>query len=331
MALTVKKYTEDKASLWDRFVLEESMNGTFLQTRKFINYHAAGKFTDCSLMFYKGENLVAVILSCETETDGKKIFFSHKGTTFGGIIISKQIYSSSAIMELMEVFEEKLCRDGYAGCYLKMTPGIFQKSNTDLLDYFLYQRGFLQYSELNFYMPLGSYREDISACFTSGKRRDYRYSLKNNLEFRELESKEEVRQFYEILQLNLSKLGLKSVHSYEDLVQLKFERFPKEILFYGVYLENKLIAGSMIFTFFEQIFHTQYLSSDQEYLKCFPMEFLVYHLIEQALVKGMKKFTFGICTENQGRELNIGLARFKEGFGAGYTLNKSFEKCYETR
>ncbi len=57
-------------------------------------------------------------------------------------------------------------------------------------------------------------------------------------------------------------MGLKSVHSYEDLVQLKFERFPKEIPFYGVYLENKLIAGSMIFTFFEQIFHTQYLSSD---------------------------------------------------------------------
>ncbi len=329
MALIVKRYTEDKALLWDQFVLGESMNGTFLQTRKFINYHAPEKFADCSLMFYKGESLVAVILSCEAEMNGKKIFFSHKGTTFGGIIISNRIYSSSLIMELMDVFEEELLRDGYAGCYLKMTPAIFQKSNTDLLDYFLYQRGFLQYSELNFYMLLEPYRYDISSCFSSGKRRDYKYSLKNNLKFRELESKDEVRQFYDVLQLNLNKLGLRSVHSYEDLVQLKFERFSKEIIFYGVYLGDKLIAGSMIFIFFEEIFHTQYLSSDQAYLKYFPMDFLIYHLIEQALAKGMRKFTFGICTENQGRELNMGLARFKEGFGAGYALNKSFEKSFE--
>lgn len=43
----------------------------------------------------------------------------------------------------------------------------------------------------------------------------------------------------------------------------------------------------------------------------------------------MKKFTLGICTENQGRKLNMGLARFKEGFGATYALNKSFEKNYD--
>ena len=42
MGLTVTKYTDDKELLWDRFVREESMNGTFLQTRNFINYHAPG-------------------------------------------------------------------------------------------------------------------------------------------------------------------------------------------------------------------------------------------------------------------------------------------------
>lgn len=326
MDLTVKQYIEDKAGLWDKFVLEQSMNGTFLQTRKFINYHAPGKFTDCSLMFYKGETLVAVILACEIEEDGRKVFFSHKGTTFGGIIISNQIYSSETVMKLMDIFEEEIIRQGFDRCYLKMTPAIFQKSNTDLLDYVLYQRGFWQYSELNFYMQLERYEKDILLGFSSGKRRDYRYSLKNNLVFRKLENKDDILLFYEVLQLNLEKLGVCSVHNYEDLVQLKYERFPKEILFYGVFLENKLISGSMIFIFFDEIFHTQYLVSDQKYLKCFCMEFLIYHLIEQAIEKGMKKFTFGICTEDQGKRLNLGLARFKEGFGATYTLNKSFEK-----
>lgn len=329
MALCVRKYTDDKALLWDKFVLEDSMNGTFLQTRKFIEYHAPGKFKDCSLMFYKGESLVAVILSCEIETEKGKIFFSHKGTTFGGIIVSRQIYFSAAIAELMDQFEENLLREGYAGCYIKVTPGIFQKENTDLLDYFLYQRGFQQYSELNFYMWLEPYKQDIVSQFNSAKRRAHRYSLKNGLEFRELENNEEILQFHEVLQINLKKFGLQSVHTYEELLQLKFDRFPKEISFYGVYLKNRLIAGSMVFVFYNEIFHTQYLASDQDYLKYYPMDFLIYNLIGQAIKREMKKLTLGICTENQGRELNMGLARFKEGFGAGYTLNKSFEKCYE--
>lgn len=328
MALNVMKYTEDKASLWDRFVLEESMNGTFLQTRKFINYHAPGKFKDCSLMFYKGESLVAVILSCEIQAEKGKIFFSHKGTTFGGIIVSRQIYFSAAIAELMDVLEGELNREGYTGCYIKITPGIFQKENTDLLDYFLYQRGFQQYSELNFYMWLEPYKQDIVSQFNSAKRRAHRYSLKNGLEFRELENKEEILRFHEVLQINLKKFGLQSVHTYEELLQLKFGRFPKEISFYGVYLKNRLIAGSMVFIFYNEIFHTQYLASDQEYLKYYPMDFLIYNLIEQAVKRGMKKLTLGICTENQGRELNMGLARFKEGFGTKYALNKSYEKNY---
>lgn len=329
MGLTVTKYTDDKELLWDRFVREESMNGTFLQTRKFINYHAPGKFRDCSLMFYKGEELVAVVLACEIETEGRKVFYSHKGTTFGGIVISKRIYSSASIMELMDVFEEELIIEGYDGCYLKMTSELFERSDTDLLDYVLYQRGFIQYSELNFYMCLDSYREDIISNFHSAKRRDYRYSLRNPLTFRELVSREEILQFYEVLQLNLQKLGVQSVHTYEDLLQLKFERFPEEIIFYGVYLEDRLIAGSMVFLFWGEVFHTQYLASNQEYLTYYPMFFLFYHLIRQAVEMKMNKVTLGICTEDQGRKLNIGLARFKEGFGATYALNKSFEKYYD--
>lgn len=40
----------------------------------------------------------------------------------------------------------------------------------------------------------------------------------------------------------------------------------------------------------------------------------------------MKYFTFGICTEDRGKYLNMGLSRFKEGFGADYCLNLTYEK-----
>lgn len=32
-------YSPELEKRWDRFVMNDSVNGTFLQTRKFLNYH----------------------------------------------------------------------------------------------------------------------------------------------------------------------------------------------------------------------------------------------------------------------------------------------------
>lgn len=325
MALYIERYEAKDAVYWDKFI-EESMNGTFLQTRRFIEYHPSDRFQDHSLLILKGNKIVGVILACEIIENGKKIFFSHKGTTFGGIVISHQIYSATQISELMDIFEEYIKKEGFQQVYLKQTPTIFQKKNTDLLDYFLYQKGYLQYTELNYYMNLAKYQDDILMQFSSSKRRDYRYSLKNELEFKELTQISDIKDYYEVLQLNLKKLGLSAVHQFEDLIDLKFNRFMERIRFFGVYKEEKIIAGSMIFLFDNNSFHTQYLSSDERYLEYYPMDFLIYNLIKCAVEIGNETFTFGVCTEDRGRYLNLGLSRFKEGFGTEYCLNKSYEK-----
>ena len=57
MALNIEYYQGNEAE-WDDFVCDKSMNGTFLQTRKFINYHVEGKFKDCSICIRKGNELV---------------------------------------------------------------------------------------------------------------------------------------------------------------------------------------------------------------------------------------------------------------------------------
>ena len=109
MALTLSYYKESEENEWDKFVLEKSMNGVFLQTRKFINYHPDNKFKDASICVRKGNELVATILGCEIDDDGKKCFFAHRGSTFGGITISKAIYSATNVDELMNKFSSE-CR-----------------------------------------------------------------------------------------------------------------------------------------------------------------------------------------------------------------------------
>lgn len=50
-----------------------------------------------------------------------------------------------------------------------MTPAVFERENTDLLDYFLYQKGYEQYTELNYYMHLNRYRKIFFHSFQRGK------------------------------------------------------------------------------------------------------------------------------------------------------------------
>lgn len=310
---------------WDLFVSEKSINGTFLQTRKFINYHPDKKFKDCSICIRKGKELVATVLACEIIEEGNKVFFAHKGTTFGGITIAKNIYTATLINELISGMIDFLKENKFTKIYLKMVPNIYQKSNADLVDYFLYKYGFTSYSELNYYLSLDRYKDDISTQFTASKRRDYRYSLKSGLTFKKLETKEEIEKFYNVLLMNLRKLNLQPVHSLGDLYDLKFNRFSDNIEFYGVLFGDEVVAGSMLFYFGENIVHTQYLSSNQKYLHLFPMDYLIYNLIKVSIEKEKKVFSFGICTENQGRYLNLGLSRFKEGFGTDFCINRSYE------
>ena len=328
MKLIIQKYRDADENRWDEFIEKNSLNGTFLQTRRFINYHAKDKFNDASLIILNGTQIVACILACEYFEDGKKIFYSHKGTSFGGIIISRQIYNTSCMTQLMDNFETYIEKMKYDECYLKMTPNIFAKDNMELIEYFLFQRNYKQYNELNYYLWLKKYQEDILKNFSTSKRRDYRYSLRAPLEFKELIQKEDISSFYSILVQNLRRHKVQCVHTLEDLLDTKFNRFNERVKFFGVYLEENIIAGSMIFIFNESVMHTQYLAADKEFLQVYPMDFLIYNLIVEAKEAHMKYLTFGICTEDKGRYLNMGLSHFKEGFGTDYCVNRTFYKKY---
>ena len=148
MAYTIAYYTPADEEQWDKFILTRSMNGTFLQTRKFINYHPQDRFIDRSLCIRKGSELVAVVLACEIMDEGKRTFFAHKGTTFGGISICRNVYTASAINEILAsvgkqmnvsrvyIFENSLdnqfCSNTYEWCNEGVVPEIQNLQNIRL-------------------------------------------------------------------------------------------------------------------------------------------------------------------------------------------------------
>lgn len=328
MDYRIIKYSNEYRDRWDKFVLEESMNGTFLQTRRFIEYHPQERFEDCSLIFLKGNSIIATLLACLEKGKDEVVMYSHKGSTYGGLVISPNIYTCTAIDKLIVEFEKWLCERKIDKIILKQTPSLFSRKSTELIDYFLCKEDFIVYNELNFYLDLEKYTDNIEEQFSSSKRRDYRYSLRNNLEFHKLNNVEEIGLFYQVLCTNLKSLGLACIHTLDELVDFHNNRLTREVEFYGVFLNKKIIAGTMLFYFDNSIVHTQYLASLSEYRNLYSMDFLIYNLIKIAKDKRKRYFTFGICTENMGKCINLGLARFKEGFGTDYSINQTYEKSF---
>lgn len=318
-----QKYEQE----WDRFVSEDAVNGTFLQSRNFLNYHPKERFVDCSCLMFKGDKLIAVVPGCVVNDSENKIFSSHSGSTFGGLVIHKKHYYASYVIDMIKMLESYLQNNGFTKCVLKITPDLFCKEKSDLLEYALTYCGYDSYSELSTYIDFDDYNKDFRKNFSHGQKENLKYALKKGMRIKIMSSDDAICEFHDVLVKNLLKFDTKPVHSKEELMDFKNNRLKDIVDFYGVYYEEKMIAGTMLFKF-GQTLHTQYLAADAEYYEYRPMTFLYYNLIELAQNSGYKKLSWGISTEKQGTVLNESLVAFKESFGSKYALNKGFYKQY---
>lgn len=321
-----ERYSSEHEQEWDRFIEEKSVNGTFLQSRRFLNYHPKERFLDCSLLIYNAKNnLAGLCPACEIVEEGKRTFFSHKGTTFGGIIVDKKHHNAKYITALVQELKEYLKEEGFTEVYLKMTSDIFSNVESDLFQYAFQYNGFQEFKELSTYVNYASYKEEILSNFAQGKRTNVHNCLKEGLVVKELTEDAQIGEFYEILCENLQKYDTKPVHTLEELLEFKNSRLTKECGFFGVYKEEEMIAGSMMF-YFDKVgcAHTQYLAAKQAYNKLSPMTFMYYSMIVEMKERGYQNISWGTATEDLGRVLNMGLITSKEDFGSSYCNNLTY-------
>jgi len=315
----IQPYTREQESRWDRFVMEDSMNGTFLQTRKFLNYHPEGRFTDASFFVEKSGIVVAVVPGCSV--DGS--FVSHLGSTFGGPVISKDFYSGNKILEIVKDIDDYIVRN-FKSVKLKPTSPIFATVPTDLLDYSLEHSGYSRHTELSCYTPIAKGVDPLENCKREC-RHNFRQSEKLNLTYGEIPDCE-MEKFYDFLVKSKARYNTKPVHSLAELQNLK-QRFPEEILFRGVWQDGIYLSGMMIFYFRQaKVFHFQYLAPDDSKRETNATTSLFVNAMREAAQVGCEKFSWGISTEDAGAYLNENLYRFKESFGALPCLNARYEK-----
>lgn len=320
-------YSAGYESTWDKFVMEESVNGTFLQTRRFLNYHPEGRFADASLMIYGKGKIIAVCPACSVIEDEEKVFVSHSGSTYGGIIVSQALLRTKKILVLLDELELYLRRLGFAKCILKQTNSLLMPGQTELLEYCFYYKKYVEYKELNLYIDLNEYdKENTIENFTKLRKRLVKKCISAGMNVRELSGEEDIQRFHTILSDNLQKYNLKPYHTVADLLDLK-KRFPHNIEFWGCIYDNNIVAVSMVFLFEKgKCAHTQYLAADSEYHAMSPMTYIYYKMIDIYKDRDIRYLSWGITTEHLGLEINENLTNTKEEYGSSHNITKIYEK-----
>ncbi len=328
---SLRKYKAEDESIWDELV-DGSVNGTIFHTQKFISYHPDNRFEDSSLMFYKGEKLIAVFpAAIISDSDNKKILKSHPGASYGGIVFL-DTPSLELCFQTFELLEDFAKAENFSGIEFRHAPKIFNKYPVDQTEFAMVHLGYLREAEelsTCYYLPdfIGFSGGEIISQFKLNNKRNLRKSINSNLDFGWIESENNIKSFYKILENNLKKHDTKPVHSLDEIKKL-IKLFPERVRIAGAFLGEELLAGSLLFKVNQSSWHIFYSALDYKKSDYHPIHFLIYKLIKHFSEDKITWLNYGISTENGGKTINHDLFRFKEGFAGKGIIRTYWAKTF---
>ena len=298
-AYIVKRYTAEQQTLWDDFV-DNSRNGTFLHKRGYMDYHAH-RFADHSLIFYRGEEPVAILPAHIKDN----CLCSHNGLTYGGLLL-KCDTTTAAVLAIFDAMQEYLKDNTIVTSIIyKPTPHIYHSYPCEEDLYALFRHGAtLAERKVSSAIPLKS---PISI---SGRRK-LTAKTKESLHIVE---DGDLATFWEILDERLqNKYNTAPVHSIDEITLLK-SRFPENIKLFCVTDNESNILGGVVLFITGKVVHMQYSATTAEGRRISALDHLYEELINNRFT-GKEYFDFGTSVEEGGRYLNNGLIAYKERMG----------------
>jgi hypothetical protein len=318
MAIIIKKYTSNEESIWNAFV-KESVNSTFLHSRNFYNHNPSNLIDDFSLLIYDENKLCALLPGIKISREGSIVFHSHLRSTYGGLLINKNckteninIYLKSIIYFLKEnEFNELIIRPTFS---------IYNEIACDSILYAMWLNNFKTLQmDIEFAISLNN---EPFLNFDSSTKRNIKKALKNNLKVTE---DSDLDAYWILLTNNLkSKHNSKPVHTIDEIKNLISNVGDDKIKLFTTLKDSKIIAGILLFVANNKVLHAQYIASDEDFQEFRPLNILIDHIIKWAKINNFSYFNLGMSNEPGQKELNLGLTRFKEGFGARGVLRETY-------
>lgn len=305
----IVRYTPELKAQWDSFV-RKSRNGTFLFLRDYMDYHRQ-RFTDFSLLIFHKQSLVA-LLPLNKEADGSVA--SHSGLTYGGLITDKK-GRAEKVMKLFECLNTWLRDAGITRVVYRPVPWIYHEmpAEEDLYALFNVCNARLTAREIS-----STIAQENKLAFSQSRKDCLRKADKAGVK---VTATNDLAAFWDILSSNLQqRYAVTPVHSLAEIMALA-SLFPHEIRLYAAYLDNEMVAGTVVYVM-PRVVHVQYISASAKGKAVGALDLLFRYLIDEVFVD-KPYFDFGKSTEDRGRRLNEPLIFQKEGFGGRGV-------CYDT-
>lgn len=308
-------YSAENAEVWDAFAAN-SLNGTFLQTRRYLAYHGE-RFKDISVLIKDESDKLTGIFPAAVDANDERRVVSHPGITYGGILHKGDLRGArmvEAVAELKTYYAEQ----NFNALRYKAMPQIYHRApaSDDLYALFVHNAA--------------RYRCDLSSAIdltnrgeiSSRRKRSLKKALKCGVQVEEGECF--AADLWRVLEENLAgKYEARPVHSLEEITLLQ-SLFPERIKFIAALLDDKVIAGIVLFLT-ETVAHAQYITSSSIGYETSALDAVFNYCIEAATNAGKRYFDFGTSNEDEGRKLNESLYNFKSEFGGGGIAHEFYE------
>ena len=305
----------EDANDWDKLV-DNSWNGTFLHTRRFLAYHGE-RFQDFSLVIEDGNRRVVGVFPAAIDPEMEARIVSHPGITYGGIVHDGALRGENmldALHSICDIYRAS----GYHVIRYKTIPHIYHRvpASDDL--YALFR------------LSARRYRCDLSAtvdlanrpALAERRQRGLRKAQQGGVTIHE--GTNYLEHFWPILEDNLiSRHKVQPVHSLREIISLS-SVFSRNIECIVGLANGQVIAGIILFQT-HLVSHSQYSAANAEGRKMSAMDLATGHCLAKAQAARQRYFDFGVSTEHNGTFLNEGLYQFKTEFGAGGVAYEFYE------
>jgi hypothetical protein len=304
--LTVERYTPAARAEWDALV-GVARARHFLFERAYMDYHS-DRFEDASLFVLRdGQPVAALPASRHAEE-----VVSHGGLTFGGLLSSPDVTLAVTVAALDEI-AAALRADGAHRLVYKPVPHPYHVAPAEDDLFALHAAG------------ARLVRRDVSAALAPGVRPAYseerRRAVGRGARAQvDVGESDRIEQFMQLVADVLgTRHGVEPVHSPSEMRMLA-DRFPGRIRLWAGVEGDAIIAGVLVYET-PTVAHAQYIAAGERGRELRAGDLLFDHLL--TAVYRDKWFDFGISNE-RGGELNGGLMRNKEGFGARAVLHDHY-------
>lgn len=300
MAITIQAYNSNDRNKWDSFV-RQADNAYFLFERGFMEYHN-DRYTDNSVMLFDKTTLVGIFPANRKEDT----VYTHQGLTHGGLVLVER----KNVKKLIEYFYTLFTyykNQGVKYIVYKPLPAYLCKTVSDT-EHFVLNVCNSVTTKIDTSFVI-NYNNEITIqerrrrSIKKGTKASAEINIDNNFE----------AYWNKILIPNLNaKFGISPVHSLEE-IKLLHLRFPDRIMQVNAYINDEIVAGATLFDF-NSCIHSQYISSNDYGRDSGTIDLLFNRLIH--LFQPAKKYFSLGTTNNNGKDINIGLCEWKEGWGA---------------